>query len=527
MGSNTKAALEFVVANSNVPADVGKQVKAEKDIDGMTARLGEADQTPEVTALTGKLNQFNANGVEHYVYNTLLAPLVPKFLYFAEYYQMKGCANIQQLMERKNKNALKPSDHPLLGLINLARIDLPTLLAAGRTQELRNNLQGAGNHLTKKVVDYWSQNKHLRMEFDIREAKPGDPEGMTQGTNVWAEVYDTVHWVSTGLGTRSRGFVWFFSFLAWYSDIKRANEPVILLLDEPGLSLHAKAQEDLLGYFEKELKGAHQVIYTTHSPFMVDADHFERVRIVQDKSIDAEDPLPADEEGTKVLSEVLEATEDSLFPLQGALGYDISQPLFIGPNSLVVEGVSDLLFIQTMRAVVEQAGGKGLDPRWVITPVGGSDKVPTFVALIGAQKLNVATLIDYQKKDRQTIENLYKKKLLKKKQVRTYAEFTGTTEADAEDMFDPDFYVKLVNAEYKNDLAKPVTTADLDANLPRMTQRMAAYFVQHPMKEGMVYNHYRPARKLAESAALQGEIDDASRARFEEAFKQLNALIKK
>ena len=59
---------------------------------------------------------------------------------------------------------------------------------------------------------------------------------------------------------------------------------------------------------------------------------------------------------------------------------------------------------------------RGLSEDWTITPVGGADKVPTFVALIGAQtNLRVAVLIDYQKKDRQVIENLYRKEIAKPK----------------------------------------------------------------------------------------------------------------
>jgi len=72
------------------------------------------------------------------------------------------------------------------------------------------------------VLKYWSQNEHLKIEFDVRRARPGDPAGMQQGTNIWGGVFDTNHHVTTELGTRSRGFVWFFSFLAWYSDIKRS-----------------------------------------------------------------------------------------------------------------------------------------------------------------------------------------------------------------------------------------------------------------------------------------------------------------
>ena len=180
---------------------------------------------------------------------------------------------------------------------------------------------------------------------------------------------------------------------------------------------------------------------------MVDPTHFDRVRIVQDLSIETgSENLPEDRQGTKVLTEVLEASSDSLFPLQGALGYEIHQSLFIGPHCLVVEGVSDLLYIQTISALLQKSGKAGLNSEWTVTPVGGTDKVPTFVALIGAQtSLNIAVLIDFQRRDRQRIENLYKGKLLRKRQVMTYADFTGSSEADIEDMFDPDFYVRLVN----------------------------------------------------------------------------------
>lgn len=286
------------------------------------------------------------------------------------------------------------------------------------------------------------------MRFDVRPALAGDPEDMRSGINIWGEVYDTRHLVSTGLGTRSRGFVWFFSFVAWYSQVKRRGQNVILLLDEPGLTLHGRAQGDLLRYFEQELSDNHQVIYSTHSPFMVDPLHFERVRIVQDLSIDKDD-LPRDKQGTKVTRDILEATDDSLFPLQGALGYDIHQTLFIGPNSLLVEGAADILFVQAMSVLLLREGKEGLSDKWTLTPVGGSGRIPTYVRLLTGQKgMKVATLIDIQQNDRATVEGLYRDKLLKKANVRTFAEYTGAKEADIEDMFEPDFYLSLVNSEY-------------------------------------------------------------------------------
>jgi predicted ATP-dependent endonuclease of OLD family len=462
-----------------------------------------------------------------HIWQSILSPHFPKFLYFDEYYQMRGHDNVDALKKRKAENKLLPSDHPLLGLIELARLDLDKLLASKRTQELKNKLQGASNHLSTRILKYWSQNKHLRMNFDVRPALSGDPEGMTQGTNIWGEVFDSKHLVSTGLGTRSAGFVWFFSFLAWYSAMKKRDEPLVLLLDEPGLSLHGKAQEDLLRYFEAEIvtNPKHQFLYTTHSPFMVDSQHFERVRIVQDRGIDADDQLPREEDGTKVFTDVLEAGPDSLFPLQGALGYEIYQTLFIGPNSLVVEGVSDLLYLQTISGVLQAKGHVGLDCRWTITPVGGCDKVPTFVALIGSQKnLNIAILIDFQKGNQQMIENLYKKKLLKKSHVLTFADFTGNTEADIEDMFDKDFYIQLVNDEFSSSLTAKLKAKDLTGQTPRILARIEDYFVKNPLKAGAPFNHYRPARFFTEKVSTMA-IPDVTLDRFEKMFKAVNALL--
>ena len=76
-----------------------------------------------------------------HIWQSILTPYFPKFLYFDEYYKMRGHDNIEALKKRKAENNLQPSDHPLLGLIELARLDLDKLLTATRTQELKNKLQ--------------------------------------------------------------------------------------------------------------------------------------------------------------------------------------------------------------------------------------------------------------------------------------------------------------------------------------------------------------------------------------------------
>ena len=487
----------------------------------------EFQQAEAVQKLMLMLQDVSEQDVSGVAYNRILDDRTPKFLYFDEYYQMEGQDNVDALKQRVANRNLKDSDHPLLGLIELAGLKLSQLTNPARTEDLISSLEAAENRLTKRVLTYWSQNRHLRMKFDIRPGRSGDPDGMTSGMNILGRVHDTRHMVSTALGTRSRGFVWFFSFLAWYSQLRKKHKNIIFLLDEPGLSLHAKAQADLLRYFEEELKPHHQLIYTTHSPFMVDPTRFDRVRIVQDLGIESDsDNLSEEQEGTKVITEVLDATPDSLFPLQGALGYEIYQTLFISPNCLVVEGVSDLLYIQTISAILQENGKEGLSSDWTITPVGGSDKVPTFVALIGAQtNLNLAVLIDYQKKDQQKIEDLYKRKLLKKKNVRTYADYAQGaqgSEADIEDMFEPEFYLKLVNGAF----GATIRLTDLSSNHPRIIRQLEEYLESNPLPNNQPFNHFRPARYLSENiGCLENELSEQELSRFEQAFKDLNALL--
>ncbi|WP_230483752.1 ATP-dependent nuclease [Sphingomonas sp. Leaf21] len=526
LNCNEAAARSFLAANPGFSDELKAELAEASDWKAFHSALDETESTEAVNTLKALVAQVIEGGTARsYIYRKVLWPRTPKFLYFDEYYQMEGQANLDALIEREDNDELEDSDYPLIGLINLARLDHRKLVAAKNTTELKNKLEGAGNHLTQRIVKYWSQNRHIQMRFDVRDARPGDPEGMRKGVNVWGEVYDTVHWATTPLRNRSRGFVWFFSFFAWYEDVKRQKQNVILLLDEPGLSLHGRAQADLLRYFDAELAG-HQLLYTTHSPFMIDPTKFERVRIVQDLGIDAIEALPKDEDGTKVLANVFDATDDSLFPLQGALGYEIQQTLFVGPNSLVVEGVADMLYLRAVSAQLEREGRVGLSEDWVITPVGGSGKVPTFVSLLGSQKgMNVATLLDIQNNEKQLIEDLYKKKLLTKKQVSTYADFTGGSEADVEDMFDRDLYIEIVNAEFGAQLSAKITKSKLNAKEPRTLRAIEAWLAENPLKSGS-FGHYRPARYFSDNLGkLWPKVSDETKDRFETAFKHLNGLL--
>ncbi|MEO1618909.1 MAG: AAA family ATPase [Planctomycetota bacterium] len=317
----------------------------------------------------------------------VLGDRLPKMVYFGSYMRMPGQISIDDLNNREGAQDEEPNKVflALLKLINRTAEDLEEI---GEFELMQAELEAASNKLTKEIFNYWTQNRHLKVQFRFEQGLPNDPAPFNSGYVMRTRIENQRYGVTTSFDDRSTGFVWFFSFLVWFSQVrKNYGKNLILLLDEPGLSLHAKAQSDLLRYIEERL-GGFQVIFTTHSPFMIDPAQLLRVRTVEDIFIESDDPFGDDatDLGTVVGDQVLSTDRDTLFPLQAALGYDITQTLFIGENTLLVEGPSEILYLPWFSRKLKEEGRTFLDPRWTLTPCGGIDKVPSFTKLIYASR---------------------------------------------------------------------------------------------------------------------------------------------
>ena len=228
--------------------------------------------------------------------------------------------------------ALTPSELTARALLELGGADNDYLLNPDYETRKRE-LENIANAITHQVLTFWSTNPELRTEIDITLKQEQIPTGHQKVLDeLKIRLYDNRHLLSLPFEERSTGFRWFFSFLAAFSAYENSDVPVIILLDEPGLGLHARAQADFLRFIDERLSKRCQVIYSTHSPFMVQPGKLERVRLVQDSGRAV---------GSTVTDNVLSPDRDTLFPLQGALGYDMVQHLFIAPHNLVVEGTSD------------------------------------------------------------------------------------------------------------------------------------------------------------------------------------------
>jgi predicted ATP-dependent endonuclease of OLD family len=225
-----------------------------------------------------------------------------------------------------------------------------------------------------------------------------------------------------------------------------------------------------------------QIIYTTHSPFMVPSDAINIVRTV---NIDPD-------KGTYV-TDLPSGDARTLFPLQAALGYHLSQTLFVGHANLIVEGVTDFWILSTVNAHLAAGGTAALPDELTITPAGGAGKVSYMAALLTSEELTVLVLLDDDRAGRETHTDLVKNKLVRESAVMFVTEgFTDLkpVEADIEDLIDPAVYADLVNHTYRKELAGK--TLALNMSIPRIVKRYEEAFTAL----GMEFHKTRPAREF-------------------------------
>ncbi len=374
----------------------------------------------------------------YYIWKKHLKPNIPEFLYFDDYRVLPGKINLLELQRRieaskTNSDALKDEDKTALSLLKMAGVEIDDLNNSEGYEDIKAKLESISNSITDKVFQYWLQNQELDVEFDIR-TDPKDHPPYNNGNNLYIRIKNRRHRVTVPFNQRSKGFIWFFSFIVWFDSIKEqlgTKKDIILLLDEPGLSLHALAQADFLRYID-DLTENHQIIYTTHSPFMVPSNRLHQVRMVEDKQ----------KEGTKITSNLSSSDPKTLFPLQAALGYTIAQNLFISKKNLLVEGPADLVFLKFFSALLESKNRTHLSSEITVIPTGGLDKLATFIALLGGNELELVVLHDYNSKPDARLESLIKDKIISSKYILNYASFrnlksknTSLLSSDVEDTF--------------------------------------------------------------------------------------------
>ena len=241
-----------------------------------------------------------------------------------------------------------------------------------RIDERAVRLNSASTDISRGFSEWWSQRRHK-----IRYHADGDY------FRIWV-TDDRRPDVEIELEARSKGFQWFFSFyLVFLVESDDGYKDAILLLDEPGLHLHGTAQQELISFFER-LSETNQLLYTTHSPFLIDGDNLHRVR-----------PVTEDETGhSRITAEEWPKDRETIFPLQAAAGYAMIRGLFQHRKNLLVEGMGDFYYLQALSMQCARSQRTSLPDDIYITPCGGTKYMGHLASLFLGHDVRPLVLLD-------------------------------------------------------------------------------------------------------------------------------------
>lgn len=481
---------------------------------------GDKDRAKKLTAFATEVEKYaNLLDARDYTEEQVQAlwDRLPGFFYFSNYDTLRGEANLTELARKiSNSEPLSAPERTLVSLLAHAG-ERPEDFLDDDYDSRKAELQAASIDLSRRVFRYWTQNPDLSVVFDTDNRIVTQHPNGNQVANRFLkiELRDGRHGdVETNFDTRSSGFQWFFSFFAAFSAYQDSPDSVVVLLDEPGTSLHGDAQHEFVDYIYNELGSAQQTIYTTHSQHMVDPARYEKLRAVHDRAT-RESP----ELGVVVTPPNLSADPATILPIESALGYSVSRHLFIGSGQhLAVEGSSDFVFLQRLTEHLSSIGRLGLDPRLAVIPVGGADNMPAFVALLG-RRLKVSALVDGARTNTRLsrIQAAARSNDVPESAVIAVSQVTDgiPTNADIEDLFATTDYLRLYNWAFGSNIEPD----DLSNTGEPIIVKLTHY-------RGSDFDHALPAHKLTERREeFFNSVDAQTLDRFEALFGSLNATI--
>lgn len=293
---------------------------------------------------------------------------------------------------------IEAEEHEIIrDFAKVAGISFEEAVAETDTQHRRNMLARCSARISGDFGKYWEQD-HLTLVVE----PAGD---------------DLVFWVKEAGNAslfkaeqRSKGFQWFSSFYLRLS--AGSDNARVILIDEPGMHLHAEAQEDVLNTLEK-ISESSQVVFSTHSPYLIDTQHLDRVRLV----------LKDDREGTRIENKIhKDADTETLTPIITAIGLDVSKGLLAREKNVLLEGISDYYYMCAMREYI------GVDDTIAFIPCVGATKIPQVVSLCIGWGLDFVVVLDNDSGGKQTEKELKDMLLVEPTRIVSVSEEKGAIE---------------------------------------------------------------------------------------------------
>jgi predicted ATP-dependent endonuclease of OLD family len=387
-----------------------------------------------------------------------LDSLVPVFVLFNNYYRVKPSIHLEHLANRTEKNLLddKYYDYGNLCLLKLLGFSPRELSDVGKIQSPNQNdteglkkykdqldnrsyqLNAASVKLTNEIKSIWSPDPNRPEANKLKITADGQYLKVVVEDDLGVEIE---------LDQRSEGFQWIVSFfVVFFAEAMDKHKNAVLLLDEPGMSLHGLKQRDFRGTISR-LAEKNQTIYTTHSPFLVGPDELDIVRVVE---------LKDRKTGTKIVKTITSSDPAGLLPLQEALGYDLAQSLFAQQKNLVLEGLTDYWYIEATSQLLKSDNIGSINDNIAMIFANTASKVVYFATILHAHNLKVAALLDSdnagdQAAKQETLVNTLGNKNI----LRTKDYCTGIEKAEIEDLL-RETLVSVINSTFNVDVSTEV-----------------------------------------------------------------------
>lgn len=434
-----------------ISGDISKSLKSW--LDDNYSYIDEDDEKEE-SRHSKLLEEIEFNSTHDSVLKTL-DKRTPVFILFNNYFRVMPSIHLEHLAERLERDLLDDEyyDYGNLCLLKLLGFTARQLSDLGNTpspdrsdkEELKEykdkldsrsyQLNAASVRLTNEIRTVWMPNPD-RPEADKLKVT-------ADGQYLKVVVEDDLG-VDIELDQRSEGFQWLVSFfVVFFAEAMDKHENAILLLDEPGMSLHGLKQRDFRLTVSR-LAQKNQTLFTTHSPFLVGPDELDLVRVVEMKNRN---------DGTKVHTTLSSSDPAGLLPLQEALGYDLANSLFSQERNIVLEGITDYWYLQSTADMLREDKVADLNNKIALVFANTAGKVVYYATILHAHNLKVAALLDSDVAGDQAAkqENLVHT-LGNKNILRTKDFCSGIDKAEIEDLL-RETLIAVVKEEYGKDIS--------------------------------------------------------------------------
>lgn len=305
--------------------------------------------------------------------------LLPVIYYRKLDEELQSIYNLEEI-----KSSIKFKEGPLYKFMVASESDLPDFITAIESEDenekirCRNSIKEKVKYNIQKKFNYFYDEQEgikIKVNFDYNCLK------------IFIKTKENTTYISE----RSNGLKWFLNIFIDLISKKITDKNIIYLLDEPGIYLHVNAQRELLKLLKNLCNNNNQLVYTTHSPYMIDSSDIINVRAIE-----------KDENGvTHIFNNAYDnkfnsvSKRETITPLLKAIGADIKYNL--GPQmdrlNIITEGITDYMYFTAMIDYFNI----DVDNRPYILPSVGAGNINGLVSILIGWGCNYKVVLDYDK----------------------------------------------------------------------------------------------------------------------------------